>query len=711
MKRTSYFILFLCLAFFLVSYQSAEATVFKWIKVNKMWTKVMDSGDQSESTLAKQVYYYQDDFVRTTGWCGRGWSIIAKDWTDPNGTLWPLKATGAGEVGPADELQNLMVVPDKNGITTHRYFRYKPPRIIIDGYSMEDKSDLPGDEVNAGKTSTADVMVESYANTFMGISVRMREFGWNHGGMDEFTIQDWTFYNTGNVNLDDKIELPNQTIKDAYFWVTGQIHDNHNPWCVYYGNYTKDTMRISYTYPARRQAATYDNLGYSNTMPATGWLDRPMYEAFSVLHMDKSPKEHVDDPSQPVMTGYTRMEWPWYRIDRLTMSATDLLSMYQCCTQSLYPLDGLILNKDPGQYPGGLHSMDMDRLGLVWRDEAMYKQGYGQNLYAAGPYTFAPGDSLRIVRAWLMSGISPEKCWEVGTAWKAKKRSWTGPYKFAQCLIAHPEQAPADYDKDKDMWVFTGKDSLFNQNWAAQWAVRNKYKVPIPPDPPSINVKSQSDKILVEWGTESETASDFAGYRVYRAQGNPGGKIISGLFVGTWSLVFECGKGTANPLAHSYQDTKAERGQAYYYYVSAFDDGVGNVPNEHGVKKSYETGPYVNRTTRAAYLTKAAGTLSTVRVVPNPYNKAAAAMQFKGEPDKIMFMGLPPECTIKIYSESMDLVREIKHTNGSGDEAWGTQINEHSTSKTEQIIVSGIYLAYIETPSGESTFVKFLVIR
>ncbi len=76
-----------------------------------------------------------------------------------------------------------------------------------------------------------------------------------------------------------------------------------------------------------------------------------------------------------------------------------------------------------------------------------------------------------------------------------------------------------------------------------------------------------------------------------------------------------------------------------------------------------------------------------------------------------MFMDLPPECTIKIYSESGDLIKTLNHTDGSGDEPWGVLEEEQSTTESGQIIVSGIYIAYIETPDGESTFVKFAVVR
>jgi len=70
-----------------------------------------------------------------------------------------------------------------------------------------------------------------------------------------------------------------------------------------------------------------------------------------------------------------------------------------------------------------------------------------------------------------------------------------------------------------------------------------------------------------------------------------------------------------------------------------------------------------------------------------------------------MFLNLPGECTIRIYTERGDLIKTIEHTNGSGDEAWNL------VTKYRQVVVSGIYLAHIETPDGRSTYRKFIVIR
>ncbi|MEJ2051919.1 MAG: hypothetical protein P8Y60_19175, partial [Calditrichota bacterium] len=329
--------------------------------------------------------------------------------------------------------------------------------------------------------------------------------------------------------------------------------------------------------------------------------------------------------------------------------------------------------------------------------------------------------SFRVVWADVTGVLSPQKAWEVGTTWKDGTCTWDGPdktpphFKLFPDLYAADDRSTAENNLAKDSWVFTGKDTLFRDAWAAQWNKNHDYNIPIAPPPPSIEVTSLPDQINISWGNESESASDFAGYRVYRAIGNPNPILYENNILGTWEPIFECGEGTAHSeVVHSYDDIHAARGQAYYYYVAAFDDGTDNGPDVYNPQggESLESGKYLNRTVYAAHLTRPPGTdLSDIRVVPNPFNVAARELQYTGEKDKIMFMDLPPECTIKIYSESGDLVKTLNHTDGSGDEAWGVLVDEQSTTETGQMIVSGIYIAYIETPDGGNTFVKFAVVR
>ncbi len=53
---------------------------------------------------------------------------------------------------------------------------------------------------------------------------------------------------------------------------------------------------------------------------------------------------------------------------------------------------------------------------------------------------------------------------------------------------------------------------------AAQWAYESNWQVPEPPPTPTISVQPNTDlKVTVKWDDSAESASDFAGYKVYRS--------------------------------------------------------------------------------------------------------------------------------------------------------------------------------------------------
>jgi hypothetical protein len=177
-------------------------------------------------------------------------------------------------------------------------------------------------------------------------------------------------------------------------------------------------------------------------------------------------------------------------------------------------------------------------------------------------------------------------------------------------------------------------------------------------------------------------------------------------------MIYACGQGTDNPVVtNMYEDKSAIRGFDYYYYVVTVDNGFVNTIDE-GVQ--IESSLFWTRTIEPATLTRQPGTsLDGIRIVPNPYNISALSYQFGSvTQDRLMFYGLPPKCTIKIFTERGDLIKTIHHTDSSGDEAWD------SLTSSGQIIVSGIYIAYIEVTvdsenfkKGESTYKKLIIVR
>jgi len=726
MKRIFYLAGLLFLVFFLFANNLTNASDIKWTRVGRIWTKVVDSADEGGSTgESTQGYYYIDNFYRSF-YCHRGYHLGTPNWTDENGTVWPVKISGAGH-GIADEIENTIPIADENDVFIWKYMKYQPPTITVDGMRLDEPFPRSGDAVDANKTGTADVVIESVINTSMGITIKQKVLAWSQVNHDQYLIHDLTFTNTGNVDEDADIELGSQTLNDVYFLRANNINrvGRSHPWYSCYGEIPGDTLRMSWTYPSRTWNATYDDIGYPRS---SGYFQYPSNVGEAVLHADKSVSDPLDDITQPHMTGYQTAELRWVKQEANINSPADHALLYQTMQLGFLPFDGTPYIE--GQYPGTHHSVRMDEVGLKFVNDFQWFNWRTALHYACGPYTLKPGDDFRIVWAEIWGCLSLPEQYRIGTQWyKSGKKvvidpppgcvygvtdNLPAPFHNFPELMADDSKSTAYNNWSKDCWIMTAKDSLFKNTWNAQWNVRNNYNVPSAPPPPSIEIKSLPDKIRILWGTESESASDFAGYRVYRAVGATHYAESDGEVRGKFEKIFEVtGKGT-----HQYDDPTAERGVAYFYYVTAFDDGIGNLTDAHGRKEVLESGQYLNMTTVGAHLTRPpADNLSAVRVVPNPFNVIADDLQYPGEENKIMFLDLPGYCTIRIYSESGDLVKVLEHTSGSGDESWGRLESEHSATESGQIIVSGIYYAKIivnnedGTPTGESTAVKFVIIR
>ncbi len=93
-----------------------------------------------------------------------------------------------------------------------------------------------------------------------------------------------------------------------------------------------------------------------------------------------------------------------------------------------------------------------------------------------------------------------------------------------------------------------------------------------------------------------------------------------------------------------------------------------------------------------------------VRVVPNPF-VLQSGFETSAYERKLMFTGLPPVCTIRIYTLAGDPVAVLRHTNGLGYEFWDLR----STSGLE--VAYGLYLFTVEAPDGRRARGRFAVIR
>lgn len=682
----------------------SNAGIQKWIRVGQYWKSVVDSGDEGEGNIAwgtLGLYHYDAFNPNSASWESKAWYLGVPNWTDENGKTWAVKTSGHGQLG-VDEERVVIPIPDENGLTLKQYLRYEPAAIVVDGFIMNDPFPLKGDEVNASKIpGTADIMMESHMNTDLGVSINQKVMAWSVKNHDDYLLLDWTFTNTGNIDLDDDIELPNQTLKNLHYLRYMRAEEIPRSWFSSYGQHPDDTLRLPIiAEPNKQQEATFDN--YGNIQEATGNILNPMYKAEATLHAPVSATDPSNDPAQPSVTGWGSAESGWTYEAPTNLGESLWADAYTIMSEGQGAYDGMPQMDASVTYPNTHHSVRMDGPEKAYKYVQDYENmGWAMaGIYSYGPYDLEPSQSIRIVWADVTASISRDKGWEVGKAWLAGSATFEGdggklPVRYE---LYGDELSPTANDLAKTRWVRTGMDSLHKNVNAAQWAFDNNYQVPTAPPAPSITVSSKPDKIEIEWGSESEAASDFAGYRIYRATGKPDT---------TWNLIADYpGSGT-----HLHSDITAQRGVGYYYYISAYDDGT-DAPGVYGVSEVHESGRFLNRTTKAAYLTRPAGSVGDVVVVPNPFHIGASELQYVGEQDKIMFLNVPGNCTIRIFSENGDLVRQIEHTDGSGDQAWGVLQEEWSSSRSGQKVVSGIYIAHIEdNDTGDSNIVKFFIVR
>jgi len=694
---------------------SLIAGTVKWIRVGSYWKPVADSGDEGEGNIEWNTLglYYYHGFARSE-WSSKVWLLGTENWTDTLGTNHPIWISGTGQ-WEVDESQVVMPVADENGSTIRKNVRYPPPEIFVDDVPLHKPFPIEdGDDINPDKIpGTADVMLESIFRTNMGITINQKVLGYSQKNHDDYIIYDWTFTNTGNANLDEKIEYPDQMLEDVFFLRQirpGEQNGIHELWVSSYGQYTTDTLRIpGYGYPTNMEGATFDHFG--DVVLETGQILDPTFRGETVVHVDKSEDDSSDNPAQPHMTGakdsdiffshhpHWAKDWDWPYL-------------YQIMEFGLLPYDGTPEIDHPDIYPDTHHSVKFDERGYKYVTDY---EGFSWSmtaLYAVGSYTLEPGEDFRIVWADVVGSISYDKGWEVGKAWLAGNSEETIPFPGEDNL---PERFQlyhwtnsSENDLNKDRWIMSGLDSLHMNANAAKWAFNHNYNVPEPPPAPSVWVWSRPEGVDIEWNYDhlnpSDIPGDLAGFRIYRAAEIPDT---------TWELV-----GDVGPNERSFKDVSTSRGVGYYYHVAAYDDGLSNPVGVKGIREVLESGRYLNRTTQPVHLTRAAGILDDIVVVPNPFNISAREIQYVGEQDKIMFLNIPGYCIIDIYTESGDHVKKIVHDDGSGDESWGVLGEEFSATKFYQKVVSGLYLARVEEidnatgrRTGNVRVVKFLVVR
>ena len=718
-NRTWYVLLLFLAASVFMSNEILAQGVKKVMNVGQIRWEIVDQADEGEGSWG-----WGQDLTFTSGYQEAFGStkclmIASRDFTDTTGTTHSVWVSGHGQ-WEVDDQKAVLPVPDSEQATIRRYYRNQPPSIVVDGLNLEDPFPLNySDAVNpAAIPGNADGLITSFITTDMGVSIRQRVIGFAQQNHDEYIIKEYTFINTGNVDADEEIELPGQTIKDFYFLKQIRPREwNQRPWTSATGLMPGDDLRVLYGYPSREEGSDYDNLGDPDVDGGTGMLWNTYAAGEAIVFASKSPQEfNVDDINQPSSTMHLDVDFDAFTFHSNNMTTTQKQKLYEVMQNGATNLEGIFWPLLTGTKPGS-HGVPLDQRGFTYITEM---EGFGYSAstaWSAGPYTLAPGDSIKIAIAHVFGSISPEKAWEVGQAWINDNATFGdnvigGPTdKLPQQYRDNPELYAADERSEqsnwaKDNWVLTGVDSLLKNARAAQWAYQNNFTVPQAPPPPSIEVTSLPDHIRITWGDEAAGFGNLAGYRVYRSIGSWFPTVLENgtTLVGGWQLIHEAG-----PNDREFLDDAAQTAVAHYYAVTAFDNGNGGADFD-GQSHVLESNIAANATINSSERLSPGGSLDQVVVVPNPYNISSSDIQFAGEGNKIGFFNVPSTCTIRIFTESGDLVQTINHE-GSGIAFWGNLAQEFQATSTGQIVNSGLYIAHIETPDGESAVRKFVIVR
>ena len=682
------------------------------IKANRAWCGMYENGGVGQ-------FNYYSGFFPTDYNCmgpsmesgqahtGSNITTATTNWSDPNGTVIPKAVVRPVDVYSKWTVQNPLV----NSI------RYGYPTNII---NAENKTMEDWGEVNPGKMiGTSDQTATVTTRNAMGIDIQRTVFAFAQRFHDNYIVCDLVLTNRSGQTLNDFWVSFHEA---PFYWRKAngagdpdipeqdQV-DRNAAWHHYYGAREGDSLRIFYMYSADYPQRTGDQMG-APVASQDGRLIDSDFMFYTILHASKqpytNPADDVDDHLQPRSTTVyaevpMAVQGLWGGADA---SGRDLI----------YDLIAGKQGKDQpmeGQISGTFHRANNDEQGDP--DYTNLGEGFSassiwnRSISSFGPYTFGDGESIHIVYASGYCGLGVEKAKEIGEKWLNRNladapnlpdaRTGYFPSNFA-----FPSDA-TEQDIIKDRWISTVIDSVHKSASRAKWNFEHNWQVPGAPPPPNQEVTGYGDGVEIKWSCPgAEALSNFAGYRIMRRLGRQDTSFFK---------VVHQTPASEKATEHVWTDTDIRVGASYYYYVQSGIRIDANDPNAHPDSrgKIFWSGRLWNPTrTEVVPPRKVGEKLSDIRIVPNPYNIKDPLLLSYGLDEhnrKLWFYNLPAEVTIKIFTESGDLVKTIVHNppNRVGSIDWDL------LTDNQQAIASGVYIARFEKPDGETAIQKFLVVR
>jgi hypothetical protein len=400
-----------------------------------------------------------------------------------------------------------------------------------------------------------DRLIVSKLHTSIGVSFTRKIMAFTNQYHDNYFIYDYVFKNTGIIDLEGTELEPIPTLTDVVFhfqyryaFADEAVSGGWAPPGVNWGRNTVNDVvgennlldgsefraLLSWYGPHSQNGPWEEDVGapwHTNGTIMAG----TQYAGVVTIHADLSAGNIDDDPFQPATTQFLGSDNSAQFVDQY--DSTLMSENYEFMSaghpeQSHAEQVGTGFANNWGDDPGG------------------YAQGQG-----FGPYTLAPGDSIHIVLAEAISGLSRQKNQEVVQNWFNENAPYTLP----------DGSTTSDRNEYKNAWVWSGKDSLFQTFHRAINNYNSDFTIPQPPPPPDeFMIISGEDRIFLIWSESAESWPNFDGYQIYRAVGRADT---------SYEMIFSCNR---ENNVHMFVDTTALSGYDYYYYIITKDDGSTN---------------------------------------------------------------------------------------------------------------------------------------
>ena len=628
----------------------------------------------------------------------------ATNFTDENGTTFPHKIAHIGPRSGGD-VQFFAV----EQTITSKF----DPEITVDGAKSFEKYVF----VNTMDPSMKpDRIMTVSNNSRIGITTVATMNAFSQEYHDDYHIIEYSFTNTGNVDGDEDIELSADLEGVIFFFIHRyMVHDASSwirgggaPWGKFTMNDAVGDGHEDYDVDFRAQYAwaglnpdntSFSSIGGPMMFPhwaSAGWDTTGRLAAGQMVGRVtiQSPDTYGsgDTGSQPSTMGVMGSDDPnlttdEYNTTLMQIQYDNYMSPAKVGGGRIYPHHADDIEPD-GNFDTPTNAPNIY--------DGVYDEGGWSVIEGHGPYNIPFGGTVNIVVADGVNGLSMKAKYDIGKLYKA-----TG--------ATPDESAMLEYNgtsMTKNQWALTAKDSLFKTFERALANHAAGYSIPQPPYPPeSFAVTSGTDKITLSW-VASSSGPSRTGWHVYRAKGTYNFPYVGEALADHGGLGHEL-IAELSGSATSYEDATAARGESYYYFIQAVGDAADNNGGALTPAGALKSNQHWTQTYLPASLKRAPGAnLEAIRVVPNPYHVGATTDVRFSDRDRLAFLDVPGNCTIKIYTQLGELVETITHTDGSGDEYWD------QTTSSRQVVASGLYIAHItDDATGDTAERKFVIIR